>query len=273
MEIQKYSGAGNKFAIVNNLRNEFMDYDDIVRRLSMENPEADGVIFLEDSDAADFKMNYYNKDGSGNSLCGNGLRCTVRYIKDNGISLKSDFRIEAVSEIYECKLTEDCRISVTFPKPKVIKPDMSLKVHFSDWWQELNCSYVDCGSPHVVVFIDEIEKPKTESIEEVNVIEWGRNIRLHKDLMPEGANVNFIKVTSKEKGELEIRSYERGVEGETLACGTGAIASAIIFHIKRNPIDKIRLHTRSGEYLGVELLFSNQQLDGLILSGQANRYK
>lgn len=273
MKIQKYSGAGNKFIMINNLEGNIKDYRTIVLELISKDPEPDGIIFLEMSSAADFKMNYFNKDGTGNALCGNGLRCTIKFIKDNKISDKNVIKLEAVSKIYNCKNSDDGQISVTFPPPEKIKTNFKLKVHFQEWWELLNCSYVDCGSPHIVVFIDEIEKPIVKNLEEVKIIEWGRNIRMHKDLMPEGANVNFVKVHSKEKGELEIRSYERGVEGETLACGTGAISSAIIFYILRNQINPLRILTRSGEYLTVDLKIENKKLINVILTGNAVRYK
>ncbi len=249
------------------------DHKGLVIKLSSEDSEMDGVIFVESSSVADFKMNYFNRDGTGDALCGNGLRCTVKYILDNNLSDKKNLNIEAVSEIYACEYLESGLISVSFPPPVKVKTNFKLKVHFQEWWELLNCSYVDCGSPHIVVFIDEIEKPIVNNLEEVKIVEWGRNIRMHKDLMPEGANVNFVKVISKEKGELEIRSYERGVEGETLACGTGAISSALIFYILRNQNDEIKLLTRSGEYLKVKIDIENGKLNKIYLTGNAVRIK
>jgi diaminopimelate epimerase len=273
LTIQKYSGAGNKFIMLNNLDGKIIDFKKIVLDLCNEDKEMDGVIFLEKSRIADFKMNYFNKDGTGNALCGNGLRCIMKFINDNKISDENELKLEAVSEIYDCKNLDDGQISVVFPPPVKIKTNFKLKVHFQEWWELLNCSYVDCGSPHIVVFIDEIEKPVVKNLDEVNIIEWGRNIRMHKDLMPEGANVNFVRIISKEKGELEIRSYERGVEGETLACATGAISSALIYFILRNQKDEIKLLTRSGECLIVKLDIENGKINKIYLTGNAVRIK
>ena len=272
--MQKYSGAGNKFIILENLEGNYTDLSKTVTDLTskVENAETDGVIFLEKSEIADFKMNYFNKDGTGDALCGNGLRCTMKYISDNNYSEKNELKLEAVSKIYECKIIDENKISVIFPPPLKVKTNFKLKVHFQEWWELLNCSYVDCGSPHIVIFIDEIEKPKVNNLEEVNISEWGRNIRMHKDLMPEGANVNFVKVISNEKSELEIRSFERGVEGETLACGTGAISSALIYFILRNPIKPISVLTRSGEYLFIDFEIENKKLVNVKLAGNAERY-
>lgn len=269
--IYKYSGAGNKFIIVNNLSNEVKDHSGQVIELIKSDNSMDGVIFLEKSEIADFKMNYFNKDGTGDALCGNGLRCVVKFISDTGVSEKKMLDIEAVSKIYNCSYLTDGQISVKFPPPAKVKTNFKLKVHFQEWWELLNCSYVDIGSPHVVVFIDEIEKPKVNSLDEIKINEWGQNIRMHKDLMPDGANVNFIQVISSESGILAIRSYERGVEGETLACGTGALSSALIFYLLRNQINTIRLLTQSGEYLSVKLEIENNKLISLFLSGNAIR--
>ncbi|MEO8663952.1 MAG: diaminopimelate epimerase [Ignavibacteria bacterium] len=269
MTYQKYSGAGNKFAIINNLNAEHKNYKAIVSVIIQSENEMDGVIFVESSQMADFKMNYFNKDGTGDSLCGNGLRCTMKFINDNAVSDKDEMKIEAVGKIYDCLKQIDGQIAVTFPPPEKIKTNFKLKVHFQDWWELLNCSYADVGSPHIVVFIDEIEKPKIQSLEEVKINEWGRNIRMHKDLMPEGANVNFVKVISA--GELEIRSYERGVEGETLACGTGAISSALIYYMLREQRKPVKILTKSGDCLTVDFVIDEKKLLSVELIGNAGK--
>jgi len=261
--------------MLNNLEANYIEYKTTVLEISSEeeNNDADGVIFVEKSSVSDFKMNYFNKDGTGDALCGNGIRCTMKYLTDNFISDKEELKIEAVDKIYYCKKSDDGQISVLFPPPSVVKTNFKLKVHFQEWWELLNCSYVECGSPHIIIFIDEIEKPKISSLEEVNISEWGRNIRMHKDLMPEGANVNFVKVISRERGEIEIRSYERGVEGETLACGTGAISSALIFYVLRSQVNPLKVLTKSKEYLTVEFDIKEKKLMGINLIGNAERYK
>lgn len=261
--------------MMNNLDNKIADHEKTVLDLTSDviNHDADGVIFVEKSNTSDFKMNYFNKDGTGDALCGNGLRCTVKFINDNLISEKKDLKIEAVNKIYYCKTSDDDQISVLFPPPTIIKSNFKLKVHFQDWWELLNCSYVECGSPHIVVFIDEIQKPRISSLDEININEWGRNIRMHKDLLPDGANVNFVKVLSKERGEIEIRSYERGVEGETLACGTGALSSALIFYLIVNEANPVQVLTRSKEYLTIEFNIGEENLLGITMTGNACRYK
>ena len=274
MTLHKYSGAGNTFLITNNSEDRISDLREFVlEAVSADENNSDGVIFVEKSDVADYRMNYFNKDGSGNALCGNGLRCTARFISETIDPGVSRLRIEAVSSVYENIINSDGTITTAFPPPVKLKLNFRLKVHFEDWWELLNCSYADVGSPHIVVFIDEIEKPRVANLESVRITEWGRNIRMHKDLMPEGANVNFVQVDDADKGLLSIRSYERGVEGETLACGTGAISSAIVFYALRKRILPVKLKTRSGEFLTVDLKMSGNRITSVRLTGNAVRIK
>jgi diaminopimelate epimerase len=272
-EVQKYTGAGNNFLMINNLENSVSDLTKITKEIIAQdgNSGYDGVIFIEQSDIADFRMNYYNKDGSGNTLCGNGLRATFKYLLDNRITNKNQINLEAVNRIYQCNVQENEMISVKFPEPSKIKLKFKLKVHFAEWWQLLTVSYLNLGSPHIVVFIDDIENPVLKNIDEVDIIEWGRNIRMHKDLSPEGANVNFIEIIDFATGELKIRSYERGVEGETLACGTGALSSAIAAYFLKQVSKPVKLLTKSGEYLIVNFDYTDDSIRNLYLTGSANR--
>ena len=251
---KKYSGAGNTFLMINNLDGGITDRRTVVLGLMEENKGFDGVIFVEESSIADYHMNYYNRDGTGNALCGNGLRCTAKYILDEGISSKRIMSLEAVGRIFDSEFCFDGQINVGFPPPVKMKFNFKLKVQFEEWWQMLNVSYIDVGSPHIVAFIDEIEKPAVTSLEQIPIDDWGRNLRMHKDLMPEGANINFVKVIKD--NEIAIRSFERGVEAETKACGTGAISAAITCLATRKMKDEIKVLTISGEYLtvGIQLV-------------------
>lgn len=271
MEYKKYSGAGNTFLMVNNLEKKIDNQRDKVLELIgiTGNEKFDGVIFVESSDIADFHMNYYNKDGTGNALCGNGLRCTARYIEDNKLSDRKILSIEAVSKIYKSEILNDGNISISFPSPNLVKLNFNLRVQFMEWWQTLRVHFADVGSPHIVVYIKDIKQPLIQNLYEVNINDWGRNIRMHKDLMPEGANVNFVQLLSYENSELEIRSYERGVEGETLACGTGAISTGIISYMVYDIKPPIKILTKSREYLTVNFEEENGVIRNLTLAGKA----
>ena len=272
MLIKKYSGAGNTFLMINNLDGSVKNHrDTVIDLIGQEgNEHFDGVIFVENSDIADFHMNYFNKDGTGNALCGNGLRCTAKFIEDTNLSDKKYITLEAVSKIYECANLENGLISVNFPPPANIRLNFNLKVHFTEWWQMLRVHYVDVGSPHIVAFIKDIKNPLVQHLYEVDINKWGKNIRMHRDLMPEGANVNFVSLKSYDKSEMEIRSYERGVEGETMACGTGAISTAIVAYLLYDIIPPIKILTRSAEYLTVDFKFEDGIFRNLSLSGNAS---
>lgn len=269
--IMKYTGAGNNFIMINNLDLKINNFEHIVKDLCLrdENKEIDGVIFVETTMKADLKMNYFNRDGSGGSLCGNGLRCTVRYSLDEKLTKKEKLTLEAVDKIYKCEVIDEKNIRVEMPDPAAINPSFKLKVNFGEWWEELECAYVDCGSPHVVVFIDDIKKPLVNNLGEVNIDEWGRNIRMHRDLMPEGANVNFVKVACED--EIHTRTFERGVERETLSSGTGSISSAIISYIKRNVNTPVKVLPKYGEYITIDFKEEDGKIKNLTITGGAGR--
>lgn len=273
-QFQKYSGAGNKFIIFDNLDNGITAHSQTVLDLfdNGNNNEVDGVIFVEKASTGDFGMNYFNRDGTADSLCGNGLRCTTRFISDNALSEQKLLHISSIGNIYLSGILDDERITVSFPPPQIIRVEMKIKVNFSGWWQDLPCSYVDVGSPHIVIFIEDIDDGSIK-IDEVNVEEWGRNIRMHKDLLPAGANVNFVSITDPQKASLTLRTYERGVERETLACGTGALSTGIISFIKKGLQPPIEILTRSGEILSVGFKAVDNEFRDLTLTGGAERYE
>lgn len=272
-QYQKYSGTGNKFIIFNNLEGNISNHSDTVLNLFEDgsNAEIDGVIFVEKSISGDFWMNYYNKDGTGNSLCGNGLRCTVQYLRDNGLTENNELQIESVGNLYKCIVLAENLISVAFPPPNIVRADLRLKVNFSGWGEDLKCSYVDVGSPHIVIFIDRLQKQELNTLEEVNVEEWGREIRMHKDLLPDGANVNFVQLLDSVNSEIAMRTYERGVERETLACGTGALSSGLISFIIKEIKPPIKILTRSREFLTVDFKTDGNEFTELTLAGKAVR--
>lgn len=269
--MMKYTGAGNNFLMINNLDLKINNFEHIVKDLcsKVENKEIDGVIFVETTLKADLKMNYFNRDGSGGSLCGNGLRCTVRYSLDEKLTKKEKLTVEAVDKIYKCEVVDEKNIRVEMPDPAAINPSFKLKVNFGEWWEELECAYVDCGSPHIVVFIDDIKKPLVNNLDEVNIEEWGRNIRMHRDLMPDGANVNFVQAAGDD--EIHTRTFERGVERETLSSGTGSISSAIISYIKRNVNTPVKVLPKYGEYITIDFTDDDGKIKNLTITGGANR--
>ena len=253
----KMSGSGNDFIIVDN--REKVVKDDYLpgfisricrRKMSVG---ADGFILIEPSDKADFKWRFFNSDGSKAEMCGNGARCAARFAYVNGIAGQNlSFETEAGVVIGQVK---DNRAKVKMPDPVELRLDFSIELKNGP----VKVCSVNTGVPHVVVM--------NESIEDINVFDFGREIRLHEAFAPAGTNVNFI--CQQEQGHLAIRTYERGVENETLACGTGSIAAALITSCKANWQSPITLLTRSGESLSIYFKKDGSVFNDIYLEGDA----
>ena len=249
----KTVAAGNDFIIIDNRQKKLKSklkytYSELAKKLCQRHFSigADGLIILEnptDPLKADFKMLYFNSNGSQAAMCGNGARCIAYYAYMNKIADR-EMQIETLSGIIKAKLT-GTKVRILLPEPKDIKVDFSLKINS----KELNVSFVNTGVPHTVIFVSELQS--------VDVKNLGRQIRYHKKFLPEGTNVNFVKVVSKH--ELKIRTYERGIEGETYACGTGAVASAVISGIKNLVKSPVKCKTSSGEILTVYFKATTQK--------------
>ncbi|MCX5703324.1 MAG: diaminopimelate epimerase [Candidatus Omnitrophica bacterium] len=209
---------------------------------------ADGLLILEKSKVADIRMRIFNVDGSEAQMCGNGARCIALYTG------RKNTKIETKAGIIEAQVKGDnVRIKLTDPK------DIELGVPLTVNGRKLKVNFVDSGVPHVVIFVQGLDK--------IDVLNIGRSIRYHKKFAPRGANVNFIEVLSADS--LKIRTYERGVEDETLACGTGSVASAVIFALKSNTLNKINLHTRGQEILQVYFKKQGPKFNHVWLEGKA----
>ncbi len=189
---------------------------------------------------SEFKMIYYNADGSRAEMCGNGARCIAYYA----------YELELCEEIVNfdtdigqvrCEIKRAAKVKLYLPEPKDLKLGITLKIFDN---KELIVDYINTGVPHTVVFVDDIEK--------IDVYKLGQEIRYHRKFYPFGTNVDFVKV--KDRHNLVIRTYERGVENETLSCGTGVTASAIISSIKGYTDPPIKCLTRSGEILTISFV-------------------
>ena len=176
---------------------------------------ADGALVMEKSKKADFKMRIFNADGSEAEMCGNGLRCAVLYEVHKCTSAQvHKLKIETKAGIYEAEITGKNRVRIKMAAPKDLKKDLGVTVN----GRAIKVNYIDAGVPHAVIFVEGLDKIDVDNI--------GRCIRYHDDFKPRGTNVDFVEII--DDTSIRMRTYERGVEGETLACGTGAVASAII---------------------------------------------
>jgi len=249
----KLSGAGNDFIIIDN-RDLSLHLTPLqikalcTRRTGIG---ADGLIFIEPSSTYAFSMKYHNADGFLGSMCGNGARCAVYFAHTIGIAASSEkaYKFEANGNRYDAWITGTNTVKVRMLPPKDFRNNIEI--------EGLICHFVDTGSPHVLVY--------TSDIENVKVTETGPIIRHRTDIFSEGANVNFIEITSPET--LTIRTFERGVEDETLACGTGAVATALMsYRIGKIRSKIVQIKVKSGDTLQVQF---NENMDTVFLTGPA----
>ena len=241
----KMSGSGNDFVIIDN-RVPVIDPDikrDFVRKICAlkSSVGADGVIFVENSDKADFSWDFYNSDGSSAEMCGNGGRCVARYAYEKGIAPKNS-SFETLAGIITAEVSGPM-VKVKLTPPQNLQ--QGLKVDFDGVSYEVGS--INTGVPHAIVFSNDVDAEDIRGI--------GSGIRHHAIFAPAGTNVNLVE----KKGEhsIKIRTYERGVEDETLACGTGAVASAILAFSGSTAASPVEVETRGGEMLKVYFEESN----------------
>ena len=267
----KLSGAGNDFILFDNKINpEFGLSSDKIREICdrRNGIGADGVIIISDLPGYSFDMKYFNADGSSGSLCGNGARCAIKYGEISGRVNAELTQFKANGKDYSGQILANGQIKFYLNPPKKIKHNFKIKAA----GQLITASYTDTGSPHVVINVNDIlENPlKPDSfyknIDYLPVFEIGREIRYSPEFAPEGTNVNFIE---NENGTIKIRTYERGVENETLACGTGSVAAALIVYGTGNLNPPIRLKVKSGEILQVDFGTDSGNFKNLSLTGPA----
>jgi len=253
----KMSGSGNDFIIIDN-RNKVVEEKNLSkfienvcrRKMSVG---ADGLIFVENSDSLDYKWRFFNSDGNPAEMCGNGAMCVARFAFLNKIAgANMSFETEA-GEI-SARVSKD-RVKLKMPNPSDIEIDYIIELKNGP----ISVCSVNTGVPHVVVGVD--------SFTNIGVVKLGREIRFHEMFAPAGTNVNFIY--EQEDSTISIRTYERGVEVETLACGTGSIACAIIMAYKFKKKSPIKFLTRSGAYLTVHFKEKEAEFYDIQLEGDA----
>ncbi len=257
LRFTKMNGAGNDFILIDNRAGDVhLDRSQIAHLCDRHRGiGADGILLLEKAaNHADFRMRYFNADGGEAEMCGNGARCFARFAnKVAGAQTKISFETpagvisaELVGDLVTLQMTEptDLRVDIDLPVAKENKT-----VHF-----------INSGVPHVVIPVLQIEG--------VDVRKEGSAIRYHKMFSPKGANVNFIEKRGPKR--IAIRTYERGVEDETLACGTGVVASALIFAAHENANGPITVIARGGDELQVGFEKSGNQFRHVTLTGPAD---
>jgi diaminopimelate epimerase len=250
------NGAGNDFILLDNRAGDInLDRSQIARLCDRHRGiGADGILLLEKaSNRADFRMRYFNADGGEAEMCGNGARCFARFAnKVAGAPAKISF--ETPAGVISAKLTGDL-VTLQMTEPT----DLRFNTKLSVGGEDKTVHFINSGVPHVVIPVARID--------DVDVRREGSAIRHHKMFSPNGANVNFIERRGANK--IAIRTYERGVENETLACGTGIVASALIFAAAGNATAPITVIARGGDELRVGFEKSDNAFRNVTLTGPA----
>lgn len=253
----KMAGGGNDFIVIDNRQGRIGEVEDLTRRICTRRLSvgADGLILVETSPRATFRMRYYNADGSLGSFCGNGTRCAARFAFLNVIAPRK-MTIETDAGIVGAEIGERGEVTIALPAPRDFVASRPLEVR----GESLPGSYIRVGVPHYVLYVE-------GDLWALDIDGVGRAVRHHPDLRPEGANVNFVAV--RDVHSIEVRTWERGVEAETLACGSGVVASVAVSTLFRRVSSPVSVLTRSGITLEVSFDHSGGTFENLRLKGDA----
>ena len=255
IEFYKMSGSGNDFILIDNRGGELKvdDLIDFVRTLCARKGSvgADGLIIIEESTCADFRWRFFNADGSEVEMCGNGGRCAARFAFLKQIA-PAKMSFETVAGIIDATVTgETIKLRLTAPRLLELHHDLQTDSG------SLTVSSINTGVPHVVHFVDELEA--------FDVFGTGRLIRYHEHYQPAGTNANFVRVLDGHT--IQVRTYERGVEDETLACGTGSVAAALIAARKGLASSPVEVLVQSGERLKIYFAETSAGFGNVYLEG------
>jgi diaminopimelate epimerase len=244
LAFSKYQGAGNHFILFDDRENLFpIQKEGVIARLCHRQYGigADGLILLQISKRADARMRIFNADGSEAEMCGNGLRCLFRFMQDLNIC-KQSAQIETTHSIFTCTAHGE-KVGILHPLPTFLQVNVQVGSH--------HLNVIDSGVPHAVAFVSDIE--------EVDVLTEGKKIRFHPLFGRAGVNATFVQSIDN---ALAIRTYERGVEEETLACGTAAIAAAFAAQYLLSQNGTVKVQTRSKEVFTIEIKENGMELKG-----------
>lgn len=257
LQFTKMNGAGNDFVMVDNrdgsrslTRDQIAGLCDRHRGIG-----GDGLIAVEGTPEMP-RMRYYNADGGEAEMCGNGARCFARYAARLTGQTEGTLPFLTMAGPITAELLPGERVRLRMSEPHSLQLAHSLKVE----GQDLEVHSFNTGVPHAVVFVSDLENTP--------VVPWGRALRHHPRFAPAGTNANFAKVLAP--SSLAIRTYERGVEDETLACGTGVVATALIHHLRSQAPSPIAVQVKGGDILEVGFELENGHPKEVTLAGPAD---
>lgn len=255
----KMNGTGNDFIVIDN-RQGFLRQArkaDFSRRICVPKTSigADGVIFIENSKNADFRWDFFNSDGSSAEMCGNGGRCVARYAFEHRIT-SDNLTFETLAGTIAAQVKEES-VKIKFPSPQDFHQDLEVFLNGTIF----KVDFINTGVPHAVIYSNDVDSE--------DLLKIGSGIRSHEIFAPAGVNVDFVQAINLKT--IKIRTYERGIEGETLACGTGAVASAILANRKGLVEAPVQVQVASGEKLKIYFdgIFTNGSFGDVFLEGPA----
>lgn len=253
----KMNGAGNDFVLIDNRKNKIkLSREQVVRLCDRHRGVgADGVILLTPctSGKADWAWDFYNSDGSTGEMCGNGARCFGRFVQKR-TGHNRDFTFETGAGVIAAKFNGD-RVTVNLTAPADQRLDQKLKLSVGTQ----TVHFINTGVPHVVLFVLDADKAMVQQL--------GPEIRRHPQYAPRGTNVNFVQVLGP--GRIRVRTFERGVEGETLACGTGVTASALVSSRVYQFNSPVQVQVQGGDLLEVQFHKEKDSFSDVRLTGPA----
>jgi diaminopimelate epimerase len=258
LTFSKMSGAGNDFVVIDNRAGSIADPGELTRRICTRalSVGADGLILVEGSARATFRMRYYNRDGGLAAFCGNGTRCAARFAFLNVIAGRK-MTIETDAGIVAAEISDGGQVTLSLPAPHTFRARRPLNIG----GRTIHGSSIMVGVPHYVLFLGHHDWAQ-------DIAPLGKAIREHEELVPDGgANANFVVV--RDPHSIEVRTYERGVEAETLACGSGVVASAITSGMFGKVQSPVQVLTRSGITLEVAFTVREGYAEDVRLKGDA----
>lgn len=253
----KMQGSGNDFILIDNRQGVLKGKS--LRELAVRvcdrhySVGADGLIVILASKKADFKWRFFNADGSEAEMCGNGSRCAARFAYLRKIG-KKNLSFETLAGVIQARITNEL-VQVQLPGASALQMNIAVPL---DTGLRMG-HFVNTGVPHLIYLSKDLDNEDVDRI--------GRTTRRHELFRPAGTNVNFVQIQGKHK--LRIRTYERGVEGETLACGTGSVAAVLIAGCLGAALSPVEVVTRSGEKLTVSFERTTDAFSGIRLEGGA----
>ena len=246
IKFTKMHGAGNDFVVIDD-RDGGVPED--FRRIAAMAAHrtgigCEGVILVQKSATADFKMRFFNPDGSEAALCGNGARCVAAFAKAVGAVKGKVTCFETRAGLVDAEIVDDSRVKVWMPQPKNLRED-----------------FIDSGVPHRIVPVENLAKADVDG--------EGRRIRLSEEFAPDGTNVDFVSYRPPHRAA--VRTYERGVEAETGACGTGSVAAALVGVAQHGLSFPVQVKTASGYELVVDGEFDGSSFSSVTLTGPVKK--